>query len=110
LKTAGERAIAFDRTGEVSKGHSTGDDLSAFVQQHWTRIGAQLLAGTYRLQPVRQVEMPKPKGGVRKLRCYYLKQWGRSGYRQLRKRGVSVRQALPKQYFALLGLPDLVER
>ncbi|WP_227539379.1 MULTISPECIES: group II intron maturase-specific domain-containing protein [Marinobacter] len=28
----------------------------------------------------------------RKLRCYHLKQWGRSGYRQLRKRGVSVRK------------------
>ncbi|MBQ0832394.1 MAG: hypothetical protein KBT83_07385 [Marinobacter sp.] len=180
----------------------TVDDLSAFVQQHWSRIGAQLLAGTYRPQPVRQVEIPKPKGGVRKLgiptvldrliqqallqvlqaewdrsfshssygfrpgrsahqaihqaqryinkgyrwtvgmdlekwvrrklRCYHLKQWGRSGYRQLRKRGVSVRlawntaksahgpwrlsqspglrQALPRQYFASLGLPDLVER
>ncbi|WP_227539378.1 group II intron maturase-specific domain-containing protein [Marinobacter sp. Arc7-DN-1] len=68
----------------------------------------------------------------RKLRCYHLKQWGRSGYRQLRKRGVSVRlawntaksahgpwrlsrspglaQALPRQYFLSLGLPDLVER
>jgi len=45
----------------------TVDDLSAFVQQHWPRIAAQLLKGTYWPQPVRQVEIPKPKGGVRKL-------------------------------------------
>lgn len=45
----------------------TVDDLTAFVQQHWLRIAAQLLEGTYRPQPVRQVEIPKPKGGVRKL-------------------------------------------
>jgi RNA-directed DNA polymerase len=45
----------------------TVDDLTAFVQQHWPRIAAQLLEGTYRPQPVRQVEIPKPKGGVRKL-------------------------------------------
>lgn len=31
LKTAGERAIAFDRTGEVSRGHSTGDYSTDFV-------------------------------------------------------------------------------
>ena len=29
----------------------------------------------------------------RKLRCYHLRQWERSGYRQLRKRGVSVKLA-----------------
>lgn len=45
----------------------TVDDLTAFVKQHWSRIAAQLLNGTYRPQPVRQVEIPKPKGGVRKL-------------------------------------------
>lgn len=68
----------------------------------------------------------------RKLRCYIWKQWGRSGYRQLRKRGVS-RQlawntcksahgpwrlsqspalviALPWRYFNKFGLPDLVDR
>lgn len=45
----------------------TVDELSAFVQQHWPRIAAQLLAGDYRPQPVRQLEVPKPKGGARKL-------------------------------------------
>lgn len=49
-----------------NKGSAGIDDLTAFVQQHWFRIGVQLLAGTYRPQPVRQVEIPKPKGGVRK--------------------------------------------
>jgi len=68
----------------------------------------------------------------RKLRCYLWKQWGRSGYRQLRKRGVSrylawntsksahgpwrlsqspaLVIALPWRYFNRLGLPDLVDR
>ncbi len=65
----------------------------------------------------------------RKLRCYQWKQWGRAGYRELRKRGVSVREAwntsksahgpwrlsktpalslaMPARYFANLGLPAL---
>lgn len=68
----------------------------------------------------------------RKLRCYLWKQWGSSGYRQLRKRGVSVREAwntsksahgpwrlsktpalaiaLPLRYFNHLGLPSLAPR
>lgn len=45
----------------------TVDDLTAFVNQHWPKIHQQLLEGNYRPQPVRQVEIPKPKGGVRKL-------------------------------------------
>ena len=65
----------------------------------------------------------------RKLRCTIWKQWGRSGYRELRKRGVSVREAwntsksarspwrlsktpalslvLPARFFRSLGLPSL---
>lgn len=68
----------------------------------------------------------------RKLRCYIWKQWNRSGYRHLRKRGVSVRnawnmatsahgpwrlsrtpalsRALPVRYFTNLGLPQLAPR
>lgn len=68
----------------------------------------------------------------RKLRCYLWKQWGKAGYRALRKRGVSVReawntsksahgywrlsknpalaQALPVQYFKQIGLPCLAAR
>lgn len=68
----------------------------------------------------------------RKLRCYLWKQWGRAGYRELRKRGVSVREAwntsksahgpwrlsntpalrlaLPVRYFKNLGLPAIAVR
>lgn len=80
------------------------------------------------LSPLRDVD----KWIRRKLRCYIWKQWGRSGYRQLRKRGVSTREAwnlaksahgpwrlsktpalalaLPTSYFAQLGLPALGTR
>ena len=68
----------------------------------------------------------------RRLRCYLWKQWGRGGYRQLRKRGVSrdlawntsksahgpwrlsrspaLAFALPASYFAALGVPKLYIR
>ena len=77
------------------------------------------------LSPLRDID----KWLRRKLRCYIWKQWGRSGYRQLRKRGVSVREAwntsksahgpwrlsktpalslaLPARDFSSLGLPSL---
>lgn len=80
------------------------------------------------LSPLRDLD----KWVRRKLRCYVWKQWGRSGYRQLRRRGVSVREAwhtsqsahgpwrlsqtpalsraLPSHYFANLGLPSLAPR
>lgn len=67
----------------------------------------------------------------RKLRCYIWKQWGRRGYRELRKLGVSrdlawntaksahgpwrlshspaLYYAMPVKYFASLGLPSLVD-
>ncbi len=66
----------------------------------------------------------------RKLRCYIWKQWGRSGYRKLRRHGVArqlawntaksahgpwrlsaspaLYYALPNKYFRSLGLPGLV--
>lgn len=43
------------------------DDLSAFLKHHWPRIKAQLLDGSYQPKPVKQVLIPKPGGGTRKL-------------------------------------------
>ena len=80
------------------------------------------------LSPLRDVD----KWIRRKLRCYRLKQWGRSGYRQLRRLGVdrflawntaksahgpwrlsaspALYRALPNRYFRDLGLPELATR
>lgn len=80
------------------------------------------------MSPLRDID----KWIRRKLRCYIWKQWGRAGYRELRKRGVTVREAwntsksahgpwrlsktpalalaLPVRYFRSLGLPALVAR
>src|SRR5580704_8027406 len=57
---------------KANKG-STGVDgmtvhqLPEYLKQHWPAIREQLLSGTYKPQPVRRVEIPKPDGGVRKL-------------------------------------------
>ena len=45
----------------------TVQQLPAFLKQHWPAIREQLLSGTYKPQPVKRVEIPKPDGGVRKL-------------------------------------------
>jgi RNA-directed DNA polymerase len=80
------------------------------------------------LSPLRDID----KWIRRKLRCYHWKHWGRAGYRELRRRGVSVREAwhtsksahgpwrlsktpalalaLPARYFRNLGLPSLAAR
>jgi RNA-directed DNA polymerase len=41
--------------------------LPDYLKQRWPAIREQLLSGTYKPQPVRRVEIPKPDGGVRKL-------------------------------------------
>lgn len=77
------------------------------------------------LSPLREID----KWVRRRLRCYACKQWGSAGYRELRKRGVSVREAwntsksahgpwwlsktpalnlaLPARLFRQMGLPEL---
>src|SRR6516225_7332317 len=45
----------------------TVQQLPEFLKQHWPATREQLLSGTYKPQPVRRVEIPKPDGGMRKL-------------------------------------------
>jgi len=45
----------------------TVNELPEFLKQHWPAIREHLLSGTYKPEPVKRVEIPKPDGGVRKL-------------------------------------------
>jgi len=45
----------------------TVEQLPGYLKQHWPAIRQQLLNGTYKPQPVKRVEIPKPDGGMRKL-------------------------------------------
>jgi RNA-directed DNA polymerase len=45
----------------------TVDELPKYLVENWETIRAQVLAGTYQPKPVREVEIPKSGGGVRKL-------------------------------------------
>ena len=45
----------------------TVDELPMWLVENWEDVRTQLLAGTYRPKPVREVEIPKSGGGVRKL-------------------------------------------
>ena len=68
-----------------------GHRLSDIVQELKTALtGWQAYFGIAEvLSPLREID----KWVRRRLRCYAWKQWGSAGYRELRKRGVSVREA-----------------
>jgi group II intron reverse transcriptase/maturase len=115
-----------DRVRELTRrtrGHRLADIVAELRE---TLLGWQAYFGIAEvLSPLRDVD----KWIRRKLRCYHWKQWGRAGYRELRRRGVSVREAwnccksahgpwrlsrtpaltlaLPARYFSNLGLPAL---
>lgn len=87
--------------------------------------------GYFGITKVRSTMLDLDKWVRRKLRCYIWKQWGRSGYRRLRKLNISRRlawktassalgpwkqskspalnRALNNKYFEKLGVPRLVE-
>ena len=65
LKEALRRVKA--NKGSAGVDGMTVNQLGDYLKQHWPAIREHLLSGTYRPQPVRRVEIPKPDGGVRKL-------------------------------------------
>jgi RNA-directed DNA polymerase len=64
-----ERALKRVRQNKGKPGIDgmTVDDLRAHLKEHWLDLREKLLAGTYQPLPVREVEIPKRSGGVRKL-------------------------------------------
>lgn len=63
--------LAYDRVLK-NKGSAGVDGIGrgqfkAHLQRHWPTIRARLLAGVYKPQPIRRVDIPKPQGGVRTL-------------------------------------------
>ncbi|MBK9521849.1 MAG: group II intron reverse transcriptase/maturase [Rhodocyclaceae bacterium] len=118
-----------DRIRELTR-RTRGTSIGALVAElRKSLLGWKAYFGIAEVvSPLREID----KWVRRKLRCYLWKQWGSSGYRQLRKRGVSVREAwntsksahgpwrlsktpalalaLPLQFFITLGLPNVASR
>ena len=118
-----------DRVRELTR-RTRGTSMGAVVAElRETLLGWKAYFGIAEvLSPLRDID----QWVRRKLRCCLWKQWGSSGYRELRKRGVSVRDAwntsksahgpwrlsktpalaiaLPLRFFTHLGLPSLAPR
>jgi RNA-directed DNA polymerase len=64
-----EQALARVKSNKGSAGIDgmTVEELPAYLTKHWPTIREQLLSGTYKPQPVKRVEIPKPDGGIRQL-------------------------------------------
>jgi RNA-directed DNA polymerase len=64
--TAAYKRVVANQGAAGADGMSV-DELKGYLHEHWVRIKEELLEGRYRAQPVKQVQIPKPEGGVRKL-------------------------------------------
>lgn len=64
-----KKALAQVKANQGSPGVDgmTVEQLPGYLREHWPTIRKQLLSGTYKAQPIKRVEIPKPGGGVRKL-------------------------------------------
>lgn len=64
-----EQALARVKSNKGSAGSDgmTVEQLPAYLKKHWPTIREQLLSGSYKPQPVKRVEIPKPDGGMRQL-------------------------------------------
>jgi RNA-directed DNA polymerase len=64
-----QQALARVKSNKGSAGIDgmTVEQLPDYLQQHWPIIREQLLSGSYKPQPVKRVEIPKPDGGIRQL-------------------------------------------
>jgi len=65
MKRALKRVVS--NKGSAGIDEMTVERLPLHLREHWPEIRSKLLEGSYRPQPVRQVEIPKPNGGKRKL-------------------------------------------
>ena len=45
----------------------TVEELGGYLREQWSRIREELLRGDYQPQPVKEVLIPKPEGGIRQL-------------------------------------------
>jgi RNA-directed DNA polymerase len=64
-----KQALARVKSNKGSPGIDgmTVEKLPDYLKQHWPEVREHLLSGTYKPQPVKRVEIPKPDGGIRKL-------------------------------------------
>src|ERR1039458_2382400 len=61
-----KQALARVKANQGSAGVDgmTVNELPECLKQHWPAIREQLLSGTYKPEPVKRVEIPKPDGGM----------------------------------------------
>lgn len=65
MRSAWEHVRANKGAAGIDK--MTISDFPEWAKANWTRVKAELWAGTYQPQPVRRVEIEKPGGGIRPL-------------------------------------------